>query len=67
MQVRHILENKGRDVITVASNATLEEVARILSDNRIGALLVKGKNGALAGIIGASLWVPNAQPAPIRA
>jgi hypothetical protein len=31
MQVRHILENKGRDVITVASNATLEEVARIVA------------------------------------
>jgi len=51
MQVRHILEDKGRDVITVASTATLQEVARILSDNRIGALLVKGKAGGLAGII----------------
>jgi CBS domain-containing protein len=51
MQVRHILEDKGRDVVTIASNATLEEVARILSDNRIGALLVKGRTGALAGII----------------
>jgi len=51
MQVRHILEDKGRDVITVASNAMLEDVARTLSDSRIGALLVKSKTGALAGII----------------
>ena len=51
MQVRHILDTKGRDVITVASSATLEEVARILSDNKIGALLVQGTAGAPAGIV----------------
>jgi len=51
MQVRHILQGKGHDIIAVASSATLQEVARILSDKKIGALVVKEKNGALAGII----------------
>ncbi|MES2472145.1 MAG: CBS domain-containing protein [Pseudomonadota bacterium] len=51
MQVRHILQGKGHDIIAVASSATLHEVARILSDKKIGALVVKGKTGALAGII----------------
>ena len=51
MQVRHILQGKGHDIIAVASSATLQEVARILSDKKIGALVVKGKTGALAGII----------------
>jgi CBS domain-containing protein len=51
MQVRHILDTKGRDVITVAGDVSLGEVARILSDNRIGALLVNGKTDAPAGIV----------------
>jgi CBS domain-containing protein len=51
MQVRHILQGKGRDVMAVASGATLMEVARILSDRKIGALVVKSKNGVLEGIV----------------
>ena len=51
MQVRHILQGKGRDVMAVASGATLMEAARILSDRKIGALIVKNKNGVLEGII----------------
>jgi CBS domain-containing protein len=51
MQVRHILQGKGRDVMAVSSSATLMEAARILSDRKIGALIVKNKSGALEGII----------------
>lgn len=51
MQVRHILQGKGRDVMAVASSATLMEAARILSDRKIGALVVKSKSGALEGIV----------------
>jgi CBS domain-containing protein len=51
MQVRHILQGKGRDVMAVASSATLMEAARILSDRKIGALVVKNKSGALEGIV----------------
>lgn len=51
MQVRHILQGKGRDVMAVSSSATLQEAVRILSDRKIGALIVKNKSGVLEGII----------------
>jgi CBS domain-containing protein len=51
MQVRHILQSKGRDVIAVATGASLMDAARLLSERRIGALVVRDGAGALAGII----------------
>lgn len=51
MQVRHILQNKGHDVVAVAASADLCEAVRILSQHRIGALLVRAQGGALAGIL----------------
>jgi CBS domain-containing protein len=51
MQVRHILQDKGRDVIAVAAGASLMDAARLLSERRIGALVVRDGAGALAGII----------------
>jgi len=51
MQVRHILYNKGRDVVAVGVHATLEEAAQLLSDKRIGALVVKDDDDMLTGII----------------
>ena len=51
MQVRHILRGKGRDIVTIASDASLADAARLLSEKKIGALLVNGAGGALAGII----------------
>ena len=50
MQVRHILQNKGRDIIGVADSATLGDAARILAEHHIGALLIQDSGGALAGI-----------------
>jgi CBS domain-containing protein len=50
MQVRHILRDKGRDIICVPSTATLGEAACVLSNKKIGAVVVKNKTGALAGI-----------------
>ena len=50
MQVRHILRVKGHDIIAIQSGATLGEAAQILSDKKIGALVVKDKTGKLAGI-----------------
>lgn len=50
MQVRHILRDKGHDIIAIQSSATLGEATQILSDKKIGALVVKCKNGKLAGI-----------------
>lgn len=51
MQVRHILHSKGRDVVAIASNATLCDAAKLLTEKRIGALVVIDGGGALIGII----------------
>ena len=50
MQVRHILHGKGRDVVAVTSSATLTEAAQLLTDRRIGALVVKDAKSELTGI-----------------
>jgi CBS domain-containing protein len=50
MQVRHILHGKGRDVVAIASSATLTEAAKLLTDRRIGALVVKDSKSELTGI-----------------
>jgi CBS domain-containing protein len=50
MQVRHILHGKGRDVVAIASSATLTEAAQLLTDRRIGALVVKDTKSELTGI-----------------
>jgi CBS domain-containing protein len=51
MLVSHILKEKGRDVLAIPPEATLFEAARVLTLNRIGALLVRDTKGALTGII----------------
>ncbi len=51
MQVRHILRDKGRDVITIAEDSTLSEAARLLARRRIGAVLVRGADGTICGIL----------------
>jgi len=51
MLVKHILLEKGRDVVTVPSGATLSEAARLLSHRRIGAVVVQDGDGTVAGIL----------------
>jgi CBS domain-containing protein len=51
MQVRHILKDKGGSVIGIGQEATLSEAARLLAERRIGALVVQGVGGTLAGIL----------------
>lgn len=51
MQVRHILRDKGREVVTILSDATLSEAARLLASKRIGAVVVRDRDGALAGML----------------
>jgi CBS domain-containing protein len=51
MQVHHILRGKGREIVTISSDASLADAARLLADRKIGALVVKGVSGGLAGII----------------
>ena len=50
MTVARILQEKGRDVMTIAPEASLAEVAATLSERRIGAVLVV-EQGAIRGIV----------------
>ena len=51
MQVRHILRNKGREIVTTDGEATLSEAARLLARRRIGAVVVVDGKGTVAGIL----------------
>jgi len=51
MNVETILNTKGRAVITIAPEATIAEAVALLSDKGIGAVVVSGDAGVLAGIL----------------
>jgi CBS domain-containing protein len=51
MNVASILKTKGRAVSTVRPNATLLDVTKKLGPKKIGAIVVVGENGHVAGII----------------
>ena len=51
MNVETILNGKGRDVLTVAPNATILEASRVLRSKRIGALVVSSDGADVLGII----------------
>lgn len=51
MHVRAILDEKGRNVLTIRPDATLHDAARMLQENRIGALVVLGLNEQIKGIL----------------
>ena len=52
MKVMQILQRKGSDAIeSVSPDSTLSEAASILSQKKIGCVLVLNENGKLAGIV----------------
>jgi CBS domain-containing protein len=51
MNVEHILSDKGREVVTIAPHLTLAEAARILSEKRIGAIVVSDSGNPVLGIL----------------
>lgn len=51
MQVKQILRAKGGEVISITSDATLSEAARLLARKRIGAVIVRDEHGNLEGIL----------------
>lgn len=52
MLVRQILGMKGgTDVVTLASGASVADAARVLSEKRIGAVVVTAEGGAPVGIL----------------
>lgn len=51
MLVSHILRQKGRDVVSVAPATALAEAAHTLAKRKIGAVVVLGPGGEVAGIL----------------
>lgn len=51
MTVSAILSVKGRDVVTIEPGATLTTAAKLLTEKRIGALLILGADHRIAGIL----------------
>ncbi|MCZ8377078.1 MAG: CBS domain-containing protein [Beijerinckiaceae bacterium] len=51
MSVGKILANKGRAVITVEPGQSLQQAAALLAEHRIGAVVVAGAGGTIAGIL----------------
>lgn len=51
MQVKDILEKKGRLILSVQSDQTLYEVLEVLVGQNVGAALVLHDNGEIAGIV----------------
>lgn len=51
MHVKAILDEKGRKVLTVRPDSTLQDAARMLHENKIGALVVVGVNEHIKGIL----------------
>ena len=51
MHVAAVIKRKGSDVVTIASDRTIAEAVNVLTERRIGALLVMDGNDAVGGII----------------
>ncbi len=51
MSVKEILDQKGRDVATIAPDRTLLEAATMLGEKKIGAVVVSDGKGAILGIL----------------
>jgi CBS domain-containing protein len=51
MTVSAILATKGADVATAQPHRTLREIAKILADRRIGAILITSADGGIKGIV----------------
>jgi len=51
MTVKTILARKGNDVVSIEPGATLAQAAKLLAERRIGAVLVLGLEGRVAGIL----------------
>ncbi len=51
MTVAQILSRKGRAVVTVSATETMQGVVNLLTQNRIGAVVVLDGKGGIAGIV----------------
>lgn len=51
MKINDILQNKGREIITVSPDATVRELVALLSKHNIGALVVSHNGSSMDGIV----------------
>jgi CBS domain-containing protein len=51
MTIASILKNKGGDIIAARPDDTAEQVAKLLAAHNIGAVLIKGADDAVLGIL----------------
>jgi CBS domain-containing protein len=51
MNVENILKNKGSAVVTARESQTLQQIAKLIADHRIGAVVVVDAAGAPLGIV----------------
>lgn len=51
MRISEILRRKGSGVVTIAPDATVRELLRVLSAHNVGAVVVSADGAAIAGIV----------------
>lgn len=51
MTVKAILDEKGHDVVTLSPDASISEAMSVLSEKKIGALVVTDEDGTICGIL----------------
>ncbi len=51
MNAAGILQDKGGDAFGVQANASLQEAAQMLDEKKIGAVLVRGDDGQVCGVL----------------
>jgi len=51
MTIAAVIREKGRNVVSVAPDAPIAEIAAIIASRRIGAVVVLADHGGLAGIV----------------
>lgn len=51
MSVKAILDEKGRNVVTVGPQMTVQQAAILLRDNHIGAVIIVDADDQIAGIL----------------
>lgn len=49
--ISQLLDRKGRDVVTIASTASIFEAIQLMEAKQVGCLLIMNKGGKLAGIL----------------
>lgn len=51
MIIEQILNDKGREVVTLRADHTLREAAQLLDERRIGAVVALAEDGAIVGVL----------------